>query len=433
MNALHAAGGSQPAPPAGPASLGGLGANPSGASEPDSETVARAAALAGLDLKAVGAPSLRRAVRSALSRLGTGAAAYLDLLARDPSERRLLAGESVVQESWLFRDPDAYDALARMLRGLPGCARPMRILSVPCAGGEEPASIAVSLLQAGFAHEDFLVDAVDANPQALDRGRSGLFPPTSVRSGVPPFPYFRPGEPDGFALDELILSRIRFYEADVLDESFFLGREPYQAIFCRHLLIYLAPEARQRLASTLSRLLAPEGVLFTTPAEAAAFQELGLPTAPRRSANHAGVPCTAPTPAPQPRTPEHAQARLPKPGREPAPVRTGHAYEKARPLADAGRLDEALGVIEQGLAAEEPSAALYHLKGAVLLALGREQEAETALRRAVYLDPGHLEALTHLEHLSRARGLSDEAERLSIRAMRAGRTAENGQPGTERT
>jgi len=84
------------------------------------------------------------------------------------------------------------------------------------------------------------------------------------------------------------------------------------------------------------------------------------------------------------------------------------------------------------LTAETPSATLYHLKGAVLLALGREPEAEAALRRAVYLDPGHLEALTHLEHLSRARGLSDEAERLSIRAMRAGRTAENGQPSTER-
>jgi len=424
MNALPAAGGFAPA---------GLGANSSGASEPDSETVARAAALAGLDLKAVGAPSLRRAVRSALTRLDVDAAAYLDLLNREPSERRLLAGASVVQESWLFRDPDAYDALARMLRGLPGCARPARILSVPCAGGEEPASIAVSLLQAGFSYEDFLIDAVDANPQALDRGRSGSFPPASVRGGVPPFPYFRPGEPDGFVLEEPARSRIRFFEADVLDDSFFLGRAPYQAVFCRHLLIYLAPEARQRLASTLSRLLAPEGTLFTSPAEAAAFQELGLPTAPRRSANHAAAPCPAPAPAPGMRAPGQAQPRQPEPRREPAPIPAGQTYASARPLADAGRLDEALDVIEQGLAVEGPSARLYHLKGAVLLALGRELEAEAALRRAVYLDPGHLEALTHLEHLSRARGLSDEAERLSIRAMRAGRTADNGQSGTERT
>lgn len=427
MNALPASGGP---PLAGPAGLGGLGANSSGASEPDSETVARAAALAGLDLKAVGAPSLRRAVKSALTRLDIDAAAYLDLLGRNPSERRLLAGASVVQESWLFRDPDAYDALARMLRGLPGCARPARILSVPCAGGEEPASIAVSLLQAGFAHEDFLIDAVDANPQALDRCRSGSFPPASVRAGAPPFPYFRPGEPDGFVLEERVRSRIRFFEADVLDESFFLGRPPYQAIFCRHLLIYLAPEARQRLALTLSRLLAPEGTLFTSPAEAVAFQELGLPTAPRRSANHAAAPC--PAPAPETRAPGQAQPRQPEPIREPAPLPAGQTYAAARPLADAGRLDEALAVIEQGLAVEVPSATLYHLKGAVLLALGREQEAEAALRRAVYLDPKHLEALTHLEHLSRARGLSDEAERLSIRATRAGRTADKGQPGTER-
>lgn len=427
MNALLASGGS---PNAGP---GGLGANLSGASEPGPETVARAAALAGLDLKAVGAPSLRRAVKSALSRLNIDAAVYLDLLARDPSERRLLAGASVVQESWLFRDPDAYGELADMLRGLPCCTRPARILSVPCAGGEEPSSIAVSLLQAGFAPDDFLVDAVDANPLALDRGRAGNFPPASVRGVLPPSPYFRPAEPDGFALDRLTLSRIRFFEADVLDESFFLGHAPYQAIFCRHLLIYLAPEARRRLASTLSRLLAPEGLLFTTPAEAAAFQELGLPTAPRRSANQAPAICPMPSPAP-------ALGALSAPGlpqtvlpRQPPPAGHGEqACATARPLADAGRLDEALDVIERGLTAGVPSAELYHLKGAVLLALGREPEAEAALRRAVYLDPGHLEALTHLEHLTRARGLAEEAERLSIRAIRAGRAAHNGQSGTER-
>ena len=348
MSALNAAGGS---PLAG---SGALGANLSGASEPDSETVARAAALAGLDLKAVGAPSLRRAVRSAMSRLDVDAAAYLDLLSRDSSERRLLAGESVVQESWLFRDPDAYDALARMLRELPGCTRPARILSVPCAGGEEPASIAVSLLQAGFSPEGFLIDAVDANPQALERGRSGSFPPASVRGGIPPFPYFRPGEPDGFVLDESARSRIRYFEANVLDESFFLGRPSYQAIFCRHLLIYLAPEARQRLASTLSRLLAPEGTLFTSPAEAVAFQELGLPTAPRRSANHASVPCSAPAPAPGKRAPGLAQPRQPEPKRDPAPIPAGQTYAAARPLADAGRLDEALDAIEQGAGRGSP-------------------------------------------------------------------------------
>lgn len=428
MNALLASGGS---PIAGSAGLAGLGGNPSGASEPGPDTVARAAALAGLDLKAVGAASLRRAVKNALSRLEIDAPAYLDLLVRAPSERRLLAGESVVQESWLFRDPDAYDALARMLRGLPGCARPARILSVPCAGGEEPASIAVSLLQAGLAHDDFLIDAVDANPQALDRGRAGRFLPASVRGVLPPFPYFRPAEPDGFVLDGLTLSRIRFFEADVLDESFFLGHAPYQAIFCRHLLIYLAPEARRRLASTLSRLLAPEGVLFTTPAEAAAFQELGLPTAPRRSATQAPPICPVPSPAPG--APGHPQAVLPRQKPAAGPALGEQVYATARPLADAGRLDEALDVIERGLTAGEPSATLYHLKGAVLLALGREPEAEAALRRAVYLDPGHLEALTHLEHLSRARGLAEEAERLSIRAARAGRAAENSQSGAERT
>ncbi len=57
----------------------------------------------------------------------------------------------VVPESWLFRDPQAFDAAVELVQRAPGArpSAPLRILSIPCAGGEEPYSMAMALRDAG--------------------------------------------------------------------------------------------------------------------------------------------------------------------------------------------------------------------------------------------------------------------------------------------
>lgn len=373
-----------------------------------------AASLAGLDIRAVGERALRDCVLKAMERLGLEGPAYLALLGRDPLERRRLAGEAVVQETWLFRDPDMFAALGRFAAGL---GKPVRLLCVPCSTGEEPASASVSLVKAGLSPSDFAIDAADANPQALARARTGRFGASSVRSGLAAAaPHLRPGG-EGATLDPALLARIRHIEADVLDESFLAGEPPYQAVICRHLLIYLTGAARERLAANVGRLLAPGGALFTSPAEAAAFARLGLEPHGR------GItPERPPLPACQPAV-RAASPRLPREP-EPAPAADSEApaalLDEARRLADAGRLQQALALLDEALSSGRPTAGHYHLKGAALLALGREDEAEQALRRALYLDPAHLESLSHLEHLARARGRDREAGLLAVRARKAG-------------
>jgi chemotaxis protein methyltransferase WspC len=226
----------------------------------------------------------------------------------------------------------------------------------------------------------------------------------------------RPGG-EGLTLDPALLARIRYLEADVLDESFMAGEPPYQAVICRHLLIYLTGAGRERLAANIGRLLAPGGALFTSPAEAAAFARLGLEPHGR------GVtPGLSPLPACQPAV-RAASPRIPREP-QPAPARESEApaalLAEARRLADAGKLHESLALLDEALSSGCPTAGHYHLKGAALLALGREDEAERALRRALYLDPAHLESLSHLEHLARARGRDREADLLAGRARKAG-------------
>jgi chemotaxis protein methyltransferase WspC len=83
-------------------------------------------------------------------------------------------------------------------------------------------------------------------------------------------------------------------------------------------------------------------------------------------------------------------------------------------------LREALETIDRALSQGGPMPGLFALMGAALLALGRPEAAEEAFRRCLYLDPCHVEALSHLELMARAAGRGEEASRLSARLKRAG-------------
>ena len=434
---------------------------------------ARLADLLGLDAQAVGRANLERAAARALARLGlSDAEAYLAILRADPAERRRLAGEAVVQETWFFRDGEPFRLLGRLACGLePGLTRdrPLRLLSAPCATGEEPYSMAMALLEAGMSPEDFRVDAADAHAPALETARLGRFGPGSFRAELGAFARYFSADGQDRLVSRQVRQSVRFFEGDILDPFFLDEAAPYAVIFCRNLLLYLAPPARRTVADTLGRLLAPGGLLFTGHAEVAVLAGLGFAPAPHPRA----FACTPAQPVPA--TPPVARAGLPRPAARPGdPARPGTAgpgvaatttggsgpqsgqasgipadsgqpgappaasgprdakashapaapgpqrSDDARALADAGRLGEALAILEEDLAALGPSAERLHLLGVTFLALGRDREAEEALRKAVYLDPGHAGALTHLELLHAAAGRADAAARLAGRAKRAG-------------
>jgi chemotaxis protein methyltransferase WspC len=88
-------------------------------------------------------------------------------------------------------------------------------------------------------------------------------------------------------------------------------------------------------------------------------------------------------------------------------------------LADAGKLDEALASCRAHLAAAGPSADLYGLMGVIHQARHERAEAGQCFRKALYLDPGHADALTHLLLLSEEDGDAAAADRLRRRLRRA--------------
>ena len=135
-------------------------------------------------------------------------------------------------------------------------------LSIPCAAGEEPYSIAIALLELGLAPSRFLVHGVDISGRRLDQARRGVYSANALRMSQASFRdrYFRT-MPQGFELEETIRDRVTFFRASILAPTL-EGEPPYDAVFCRNLLIYLHEASRTMAMAVLDRLLARDGLLF---------------------------------------------------------------------------------------------------------------------------------------------------------------------------
>ena len=176
----------------------------------------------------------------------------------------------MVPETWFFRDEETFASLVRTTLELQErTSAALRFLSIPCSTGEEPYSIAMALRDAGIARGRFHVDAVDISGRALAQARRGIYGRNSFRSQNLAFRerYFRPVS-EGYALVDSISSAVSFHQGNVVTGRLPLFNGPYDAIYCRNLLIYLDRPAQARVLQTLSSLLAPDGMLFVGPVEA---------------------------------------------------------------------------------------------------------------------------------------------------------------------
>ncbi|MFX1766733.1 tetratricopeptide repeat protein [Paraburkholderia sp. A1RI-2L] len=91
----------------------------------------------------------------------------------------------------------------------------------------------------------------------------------------------------------------------------------------------------------------------------------------------------------------------------------------ARRLADSGALDQAARAAAQVAQASPQDAEAWYLLGLIADAQGRPALALEHYRKALYLEPGHYEALTHLAALLEVQGDAQGARRLMRRAERA--------------
>jgi chemotaxis protein methyltransferase WspC len=431
----------------------------------------------GLDPTTVGGGLLARAVHARMSALKIHHQAdYLSLLRESRAEQDALIEEVVIPESWFFRDAAPFRLFREHVRThwLAQPARaPLRVLSIPCAGGEEPYSIAIALRELGLPLERWSIVAVDVSQRSLDRAARGIYGEHAFRAMDPEHRsrYFREHRL-GHELDPTIRASVRFQRGNLLDPHLLRDVPAFDVILCRNLLIYLDADSRQRSMDTFDRLLVPSGLLFLGHAERPegtgtrfeAVDERGSfafrhvkPVLQRTSiGSRSGTPGEAAetAPRPDPRASKTGPAEFRATGKRPPALRgagtrrsravpspreiparsaaepqpvgpsgtteTGSSLlDEAVALADRGRTRDAAERCERFLRESGPSARAYFLLGILRQAEGDGPGAEECLQKTVYLDSGHEEALLALALIAERRGDRNLAAGYRRRAERA--------------
>ena len=397
--------------------------------------------LIGLDAESVGQVVIERAVRQRVAALGCASEdAYWLKVQASASEQQALVEAVVVPETWFFRYPESFVALAKLARErnaqLAG-ARPLRILSLPCSTGEEPYSIAMALLDAGLPGDGFRIDAMDISEVNLQRAERAVYGRNSFRGDDLGFRHRHFTETaEGFELRHEVRRKVRLLAGNLLAPGLLAGEAPYDLVFCRNLLIYFDRPTQHAVAAVLQRLMRDDGALFIGPAEASLFSQVGMqalniPLAfvfrrqamrPASTAVQA-VPSSGARPRPAATAAPAAGAPAPlrrTPAAVPAPAAPGAdtSLDEIAALANAGRSAEARAACERYLAAHGPSAQAFYWLGLLSDVAGRSSEAQDYYRKTLYLAPTHAEALAHLSALLAARGDLAGARRLQQRAGR---------------
>lgn len=399
----------------------------------------------GLNAASIGSSAIERAVQQRMRVLALlRPDDYLLRIRSSSFEVQQLINEVIIPETWFFRDRQPFIALANYaIKKLKDSSRngPLRILSAPSSTGEEPYSIIMALLDAGLKANDFQIEAIDISEPNLQRAQLGQYRENSFRGEDLHFrdKYFLRND-QGYLLQPQVRRLVEFQHANLLAADFSTGRALYDIVFCRNLLIYFDRATQAHALQVLERLLRPDGILFLGHAEAGVVsgRDFTALDHPCSFAFMRGVKSTtADTPDSNPfkTTPPRrlkkfvVQTSTPKPfaaAITPAPAEPQQQQQSdidtviasATQLANEGHMVEAANVCENYLRQHGPNAQAFYLLAIVREAVGDPAEAEVLLRKALYLDPNHYEALSQLALLLDKRGDTSNAELMRQRAKR---------------
>lgn len=408
----------------------------------------------GLDSNSMGPGNIARAIGKRMAACGdSDEAAYWQRLQVSQAELAELIESVVVPETWFLRDREPFVFLKNYVvsQWLPHPPRAqLRVLSVPAATGEEPYSIAITLMEAGLSAPQFTLDAVDISHNSLVKAKRGVYGKNSFRGTEAEFQqrYFQPvtgGEPGKnipeYEIRAEVRAAVNFMPGNLLDKFFMVNKiNYYDLIFCRNLLIYFHRQAKEEAMAVLNRLLVSGGLLFAGHSEtalplAAGFELIRHPRAfayrkPQLGREGAillnGKVTAKPLPPNLPlltgrppaiALPSARSTKEPEPSQNsqpPNPKGQLSPLELAKDLADQGRLQEAASLCETYIQQNITSTDAYLLLGQVQQGLGNPDAAEKSFQRALYLQPDCLVALVHLALLKENRG--DTAGAAIIRA-----------------
>jgi chemotaxis protein methyltransferase CheR len=376
---------------------------------------------------------LARRVRRRLSIVGApDCSSYLDILCdplRGASELDSLIEVVTIGETYFFRHREQFDALRDLVfpdliarnRG----NRRLRIWCAGCADGPEPYSLAIllkrdmGLLLTGW---DVTILGTDINRNCLARAREGKFEEWALRSTPEDLKRscFRK-EGRLWSIAPEYKERVSFQYHNLVEHSFpslLNNLFCFDLIVCRNVMIYFGADLMRRMIGRFHDCLVPGAWLLVGPSEPnmtyfSSFRTVNAPgvtlyrkPGPSTAADGAGAFTSASLEPPAPLI--HTDFSVPD---RPAIENVPPTLADVRVHADHGAWDSAAGCCEQLLQKDILNSVVHFYHALVLEQMGRHDEAERSLRRAIYLDRQSVLAHYYLGLFLQSRGGGRQAER----------------------
>ena len=195
-------------------------------------------------------------------------AEYFQILTESREERELLCADLLIHVTSFFRDEKAWNVLAervfpQLIESIPP-DNTLRIWVAACSTGEEAYTMAMvareTMESLGRGSQQLKIFATDVDPAVLERAAAGVYP-QSIVADVPADllnKYFS-ADGENYVASRKLRELIIFAPHNLLVDAPFTRTH---LVSCRNALIYLRPEAQNKVMSMMHFSLVPSGVVF---------------------------------------------------------------------------------------------------------------------------------------------------------------------------
>ena len=192
----------------------------------------------------------------------------------DPKMVKAIVEAMTTNETSFFRDQKPFTifetvVLPALVNARSKGARKLRIWCAAASTGQEPYTLAMTLMEKQAVWKGFTIEMVctDISENALAIARGGAYSQFEVQRGLPISHLMKYFKQDGekWKISEDIKKMVRFEYFNLLDDMKKLGN--FDVIFCRNVLIYFDEKTKGQIFARMNNQLAQDGYMFLGGAE----------------------------------------------------------------------------------------------------------------------------------------------------------------------
>ena len=169
-----------------------------------------------------------------------------------------------------FREQHHFEIFANLLKSKPE-STPWRVWCSASSTGEEPYSIVMTALETLGPRANFSLSASDIDSKVLASAAQGVYRMDGLKgidsSRMQRFFLRGKGSNDGFTrVKPELRAKIEFLMVNLIRDDWPF-REPFDAVFCRNVMIYFDAPTQRRVLERIHRVMKPGALLFVGHAE----------------------------------------------------------------------------------------------------------------------------------------------------------------------